>query len=263
MRPVYVRDRMRGPSGPPTPRASLVARSPRRWPTWRGSAVVSQTLADQPLAGSRGRANGATTLVDEASCVHGASALSGALEEAGIEDVEGLTLDTELRAALEVYGLANDAALCAADRTDAANTELPAEQPSIDDNEELRRGCFGHEPAPSRKCRAHQLRIARLAEDGRIELGVELADGEQILPACATRPSTLRRMTGGSAAPSRLTGIRSGRLARGAWPMAESSWASSDPMARGPLPISATAGGHLPAGVGSAAGRSRCRRRRC
>ena len=130
-------------------------------------------------------------LADEASCGHGASALSGALEEAGIEDVEGLmSLDTELRAALEVYGLANDAALCAAEDADAANTQF-LRRLSIDDNEELR-VMFGHEPAPGPEVSApmHQLRIlARLAEDGRIELGVELADGEQILPTARHLPA--------------------------------------------------------------------------
>ncbi len=51
---------------------------------------------------------------------------------------------------------------------------------------------FGHEPAPGPEVSApmHQLRIlARLAEDGRIELGVELADGEQILPTARHLPA--------------------------------------------------------------------------
>ncbi len=121
-------------------------------------------------------------LADGVSCGGGASVLRDALEAAGVVEVERFSLlDAELRAALPVYGPATDAALCAAEGADAANTRF-LRSLSIAGNEELRER-FVHEPA-------HRLRIlARLVENGRIELGVELADGEQILPTIRHLPA--------------------------------------------------------------------------
>ena len=101
-----------------------------------------------------------------------------------------MSLDTELCAALEVYGLANDAALCAAEDADETNTQF-LRSLSISHIAELRQ-MFGNEPAPASEPAAptHTLRIlARLAEDGRIELGVELADGEHFLPTARDLPA--------------------------------------------------------------------------
>ena len=128
----------------------------------------------------------AADLARDASCRDGARALRGALEGSGVADIDGLlALDDELRAALPVYGLANDAALCA---VDAANYEF-LESLSIADSSELRQ-LLGEESPQELAPSPHQLRIiARLGEDGQIEHGVELASGEQILPEMRHSPA--------------------------------------------------------------------------
>ncbi len=124
-------------------------------------------------------------LEGRASCRGAEASLRGALEEAGAADVAGLlNLDAEVRIALPVYGLGRDAALCAAADADEENT-LFLEGLSIDDDTEILE-MFGYEqPSVAEVApRPHRLRIiARLGEDGRIEHGVELSGGEQILPS--------------------------------------------------------------------------------
>lgn len=131
-------------------------------------------------------------LTASVSCEDGPSLLRGALEAAGVADVDAvLTLDAELRAALPVYGLATDSAICAAAGSDATtgrflgrlaladtavHQDLVSDSPSAPD------------PAPAPAL--HQLRIvAQLLEDGQIELGVELASGERILPVARLLPT--------------------------------------------------------------------------
>lgn len=103
---------------------------------------------------------------------------------ADTEDLDAmLRLDAEMRAALPAYGPAVDAVLCAVDGADGDNS-LFLEGLGIDDSSEILE-LFGHEqtsvtPAPQPP---HSLRIiARLNEDGRIEHGVELSNGEQVFP---------------------------------------------------------------------------------
>ena len=123
-----------------------------------------------------------------ASCGRGAAGLRRALEEAGSTDVdELLRLDAEMSAALPVYGLARGAILCAVTGADAdialflsglgiagsgeVQQILGREQPSV-------------RPVVTPAPRLQRLRIiARLTDDGRIEHGVEMPGGEQILPA--------------------------------------------------------------------------------
>ena len=100
------------------------------------------------------------------------------------EDLDAmLRLDAEMREALPVYGPAVDAVLCAVADADGDNSLFLAGL-GVDDNSEILE-LFGHEqtsatPTPEPP---HRLRIiARLNEDGRIEHGVELSDGERVLP---------------------------------------------------------------------------------
>ncbi len=142
-----------------------------------GRAVEAEGPGARALAGE---------LFAQASCDRPA-VLAGALGAAGVEDIAPmLALDAELRDVQPVFGLATDAALCAIGSIDAQNSEYlgslgiarsevatlvaPALPPPPDVEPEP-------EPEPVR------LRvIARLAEDGRIEHGVELATGHQVLP---------------------------------------------------------------------------------
>ena len=117
----------------------------------------------------------------QASC-GGPAALRGALDAAGVADVDGLlALDGELRAVVPFYSPLNDAALCAAASVDAANSRF-LQLLSIGGSAELRRLLAPEtpvvEPPPLR------LRIiAMRTVDARIELGVEIAGGEQVLPS--------------------------------------------------------------------------------
>ena len=118
----------------------------------------------------------------QASCGDGAAVLRGALDAAGVADADGLlALDAELRAVVPFYGPVNDAALCTAAGVDAANSRF-LELLSIAGSAEMRRLLAPEapvvEPPPLR------LRIiAMRTVDARIELGVELAGGEQVLPS--------------------------------------------------------------------------------
>ena len=125
------------------------------------------------------------SFANQASCSYEESGLRKALEEAGTPDVDGLLrLDAEMRAALPVYGLAMDAILCAAADADADNSLFLAGL-GIADSGEIQQ-LFGREQPsvmpvspPFQRLRI----IARLADDGRIEHGVELPGGVQVLPA--------------------------------------------------------------------------------
>ena len=123
-------------------------------------------------------------LADQGSCGRRAASLRDLLEDTGSEGVSTLLeVDAEVRVALPIYGSAIDAALCAVAASDTEVSQF-LESLSIDDSEEIR-VLFGHEPLPAavQEDPAHRLRIiARLGEDGRVELGAELAGGEQVLP---------------------------------------------------------------------------------
>ena len=141
------------------------------------AARASELGWDDPLAQSM--------LASQPSCQPSPTELRDAYEAAGVQNVDELmALDTEMRVAQPAYGLLVDGALCAAAAADAANLRF-LERLAIDDSDELRTLFEPEEPpAPEPEpAPPIQLRIvARLAEDGRIEHGVELSGGVQILP---------------------------------------------------------------------------------
>ena len=123
-------------------------------------------------------------LAEQTTCGDTEAELRDGLEAAGADDVDDLLgLDAEMRAALPVYGPGVDAVLCAIADADIDNTRF-LEGLAVDEDGDILE-LFGYEqpgavtPAPP----PLQLRIlARMGEDGRIELGVELAGGEIELP---------------------------------------------------------------------------------
>ena len=126
-------------------------------------------------------------LSTQPSCDTGDDPLREPLELGGLEDADSLiALDTELRAALFAYIAAIDGALCAVPNVDSANSRF-LERLDLDHSEQLQaliepESLPEPEPEPEPEP-PHQLRIAaRLGDDGRIEHGVELVSGLQILP---------------------------------------------------------------------------------
>ena len=124
-------------------------------------------------------------LAAQAGCASQPSQVAHSLLFADVEDARGLAAaDAELRASSPILGYASDAALCAAfsvDRENAwflrrlgissdpvlASLHVPGRSPLAEDP-----------PAPPYELRV----VARLAEDGRVEHGVELASGVLVLP---------------------------------------------------------------------------------
>ncbi len=125
----------------------------------------------------------------QASCGDEETTLSAALEEARVADDEALlALDDELRAALPVYSLANDSARCAASDVDAITSRF-LQSLLIAGNDDLLRLLMPR-PSTVEAPAPHRLRIiAQLDENGRIEHGVELSNGEQILPTSRFTPA--------------------------------------------------------------------------
>ena len=122
-------------------------------------------------------------LAQQASCGDEETTLSAALEEARVADVDALlALDDELRAVLPVYSLANDSARCAASGVDVVTSRF-LQTLSIDGNDELLRLLMPR-PSTVEAPVPHRLRIiAQLNENGRVEHGVEISDGEQVMPS--------------------------------------------------------------------------------
>ena len=122
-------------------------------------------------------------LAQQASCGDEETTLSAALEEARVADVDALlSLDDELRAVLPVYSLANDSARCAASDVDAITSRF-LQTLSIAGNDELLRLLMPR-PSTVEAPVPHRLRIiAQLNENGRVEHGVEISDGEQVMPS--------------------------------------------------------------------------------
>ena len=120
----------------------------------------------------------------EVSC-NGAGPLRSALNGASVQNADALlALDAELRAVVPFYRPLNDGALCAVRGVDAANSRF-LQLLSIAGSAELRT-LLAPEPPPAPPAPpAPPLRlriIAQRAVDARIELGVELSGGEQVLP---------------------------------------------------------------------------------
>ena len=121
-------------------------------------------------------------IADYGGCYPGGDALRDALESADVADIDGLVaLDAEMRALRSIHGLSVDNALCAVGTASAATSRF-LQRLSIGHSTELRMA-LGLLTAPEPSSDPHRLRIiARLGEDGRLEHGVELAGGRQVLP---------------------------------------------------------------------------------
>ena len=131
-------------------------------------------------------------LAASVSCEDGSSLLRGVLEVAGVADVDAvLTLDAELRAVLPVYGLTTDTAICAAAGSDATTGRFLRGLALV--GTAVHRALVSDVPPaldPAPAPAPYQLRVvAQLLEDGQIELGVELASGERILPGARLLPT--------------------------------------------------------------------------
>ena len=154
------------------------------------SIITPAAAAGDIVAAARAAEEGwddpdvAAMMAEAAGCRPGPNALRDALEAAGADNVNDLlALDAELRALRPVHGLAVDNALCAAGRADAAVSRF-LRRLSLAPSAELR-DALGLVPptAPAPEPEPHRLRIiARVGDDGRLEQGVELAGGEQVLP---------------------------------------------------------------------------------
>ena len=120
-----------------------------------------------------------------AACGRGTAGLRTVLGEVETTDIgELLTLDREMGAALPIYGLARSAILCAVADADFDNSLFLAGL-DIADSSEVQELLGREQPSvtpPSQRLQRLRI-IARLTDDGRIEHGVELPDGQQILPA--------------------------------------------------------------------------------
>ena len=160
-------------------------------------------------------------LEERASCHDPGGQLREVLEATETTDVDEMfRLDTEMRATLPAYGFARDAVLCAVAGADDDNS-LFLEGLAIADSSDILM-LFGHEqpPATVDVPPSHRLRIiAKLDEDGRVEHGVELSDGEQILPSRRYLLSDASPECGGRAATLRWTGTRSERSGLAGWMM--------------------------------------------
>ena len=124
-------------------------------------------------------------LAGQASCRNPGSGLREVLEEMETTDLdEMLRLDAEMRAALPAYGFAKDAVLCAVAGADRHNT-LFLEGLAIADNSDILELLGYEQPTTATVALPpYRLRIiAMLDEEGRIEHGIELSGGEQILPS--------------------------------------------------------------------------------
>ncbi len=116
-----------------------------------------------------------------ASCRAGTPAMRRALDESANADAL-LHLDSEARAALPVYGLAVDSVLCGVPKADIVSSRF-LRILSISNDREIQ-SLFGQEQPPAPVTPPHLLRIlAKLGDNDRIELGVELSGGQQVLPS--------------------------------------------------------------------------------
>ena len=124
---------------------------------------------------------------DTYSCRSPAS-IAAALRRADVFDLAWmLTADTEMRAASPIYELAVDGVLCT-DGADDENMQF-LESLSISDSVSLLE-MFDITPPPTPAAPPYRLRVvSRLGDDGRVEHGVELSSGEQILPETRHLPA--------------------------------------------------------------------------
>ena len=158
----------------------------------------------------------------QGSCRDDLSALSAALEDVGIDDFEALVAqDSEIRTALPVFGALVDSAICGAGDVDDA-TDRFLQRYALAGSRTI-----GNLLVPEPEIvlepviEAQDLRIiARMRDDGRIEHGVELSNGEQILPSARSVPDgapvNVWLLSGNVEVEERAIGnIRSRRLENG------------------------------------------------
>ena len=148
-------------------------------------AVTAGGIVTAARAAEEGwRDPGVREMMAEARCYPGASALRDGLQEAGVDDVEGLlALDAEMRAVRPIHGLSVDSVLCAVRAAGAENLRF-LQRLSISHSPELRRMLGLWTPTDPAGPDSYRLRIiARLGEDGSLEHGVEFAGGRQVLPS--------------------------------------------------------------------------------
>ena len=146
-----------------------------------GEAVSASRAAD--LGWNAPEVQAMTAKLEKlASCGAGAPTLRRTLDESGVANADALVqLDSEARVVLPVYGLAVDSVLCGVPEADIVSSRF-LRILSISNDQEIQR-LFGHELPPALVTPPHQLRIiARMGDDDRIELGVELSGGQQELP---------------------------------------------------------------------------------
>ncbi len=153
------------------------------------AVAAGRVVEGARAAGSGWQDAGVQEMVDalalQASCRNPGGELREVLEETGTTDLDQmLLLDAEMRAALPAYGFAKDAVLCAVAGADHDNT-LFLEGLAISDSSEILELLGYEEPtATTDALPPYRLRIiAKLDVDGRIEHGVEISGGEQILPS--------------------------------------------------------------------------------
>ena len=149
------------------------------------AAVTAGEIVTAARAAEEGwKSAGVREMMADQACNPGAGALRDALETAGAANIDGLlALDAEMRAIRPVHGVAVDSALCAVETAGAANLRF-LQRLSINRSTQLRRQLgLGTLPAVASGPETHRLRIlTRLGVDGRLEHGVELLGGEQVLP---------------------------------------------------------------------------------
>ena len=130
-------------------------------------------------------------MAEQSGCRPGGNALRRALEAAGIDNIdELLALDAEMRLERPIHGLAVDQTLCAAAAADAELSRF-LRRLSLDGSTETREmlGLTPPEPATETP-EPHRIRIVvRLGDDDRLEHGVQLADGQRVLPPARFLPS--------------------------------------------------------------------------
>lgn len=122
-------------------------------------------------------------IANQVNCKSTAPSLNNALRQAGIDNAnELLALNTEMRVALPAYRSLIYNILCETRTADSAKNRF-LKRLSIGDSDELIELLSPEEmPAPAPKPVPYSLRIiAQHSGDGRIEHGVELANGRQIL----------------------------------------------------------------------------------
>ena len=155
------------------------------------------------------------------TCYPGENALREALEAADTANIDQLiALDAEMRAGRPIHGLAVDSALCAMETARSENLRF-LQRLSIYSSQLRRELGLSTLPVPAPGPESHRLRVfARLGADGRIEHGVDLADGRQVLPPQrflpADAPAGTWLVTGDvEVAEGSIGKIRSRRLADG------------------------------------------------